>query len=111
MGKRRRNRTERKWASAIPAAVDSLWHTRIKRPFRDTLEFFRVGGHMEYITDSEFMMQQWTDINLWSMHNFDGLKPEGVPTIWNDLERLLQEERTVSMCLGRGDGYSGFFAA
>jgi hypothetical protein len=82
---------------------------RVVRHFRHILESCPAGCHMEYISDSEFMMQQSTDINRWSMQIFEGLKPEDCPIIWKDIERLIREGRTVSMRSGRGEEYPRFF--
>jgi hypothetical protein len=40
-----------------------LEQTRVIRNLKDTLEFCPVGRNMEYITDSDFLMEQWNDLN------------------------------------------------
>jgi hypothetical protein len=45
---------------------------RVMRHFRDSLTLYPIGGVIEYITDSDHMMEQWTTSNEWSAHNFEG---------------------------------------
>jgi hypothetical protein len=35
---------------------------------------------LEKCPDSGFVKEQWTRINMWAMHNFEGLNPEDFRT-------------------------------
>jgi hypothetical protein len=78
---------------------------RVMNFFVSTLEFFPRGTHVEMITDSNYLMNQWKNINDWAVYNLEGLDRSVCLDIWGDIERLLQEGRTVNMRLVRGEEF------